>query len=630
MKKTHPILSMMAFLLRTLGLAVIIALLFVLWVVLVGFPDRLVHAMLGRLDAGSYAIETDSVRLNGWDQLVCRRVRIYRKRVVGPPAVEAQEVRLQIDLEALLHKQFCVQRVEVFGGVVLPEQAFSVGSGRGVVSGGDGGNGEFRLDLSGCEVYGIRIESMSCHVMATRGKIRLDGIDAGLAQGDWRGPAKGWFVYDLHTGDWKSRVETAFNPLLMSPFYKHMGLEELSPILQRFEYAGAPPRVELDLGCPRGKGFALNMDGRVSIQDGTYRGVPFMRADAGLRVMYSETNRLVEVTPLRVFRQDGVVEGSLSLDLSAGLIGFGGTSTIHPRAALRMLHILTNEFFRTLVFDGPVRVTGTGVVDYVERGRTDCRLNVDARGVAWRNFAVEDCAFNLWVQDRTNTASDIRGKVVGGEFEGSAKIVLSPKPDGDPSYHVRGTVSNVDFEKLVARLSPSSRLESRGRVSAEVDLQGDVGVGKGQTAKGRGTVRIRDGRIFSLPVFGGLSAMMARIIPGLDFVLRQNNARLAFVVRDGQIRSDQIEVEGDVLSLRGNGQIALDGNLDFNVQLTLMKENDWVSRILRTLTYPISKLFEFKLKGSVDEPQWYPINFSSDLLERIGVLGRKSRNGGEP
>jgi hypothetical protein len=53
---------------------------------------------------------------------------------------------------------------------------------------------------------------------------------------------------------------------------------------------------------------------------------------------------------------------------------------------------------------------------------------------------------------------------------------------------------------------------------------------------------------------------------------------------------------------------------------------------LRTLTYPISKLFEFKLAGTVSEPQWYPVNFSSDLLERIGIgsKGRKAEVIGEP
>jgi hypothetical protein len=40
---------------------------------------------------------------------------------------------------------------------------------------------------------------------------------------------------------------------------------------------------------------------------------------------------------------------------------------------------------------------------------------------------------------------------------------------------------------------------------------------------------------------------------------------------------------------------------------------------LRAITYPLSKLFEFRLKGTVSSPEWYPINFSSELLEKIGL-----------
>ena len=61
-----------------------------------------------------------------------------------------------------------------------------------------------------------------------------------------------------------------------------------------------------------------------------------------------------------------------------------------------------------------------------------------------------------------------------------------------------------------------------------------------------------------------------------------------------------------------------------------MKEHSLVSKLVRVLTYPISKLFEFRLRGPLDDPKWYPVNFSLDLLERIGLRKRASSEEKDP
>ena len=136
---------------------------------------------------------------------------------------------------------------------------------------------------------------------------------------------------------------------------------------------------------------------------------------------------------------------------------------------------------------------------------------------------------------------------------------------------------------------------------------------------GAGRLEIREGRVFLMPLFGGFSRFMTRIIPGLDFVLRQSDVRSDFRIVNGRIESDKIVVEGGVLSLRGNGSYVMGGNLDFNVQVKLMKENSLVAKLVRVLTYPISKLFEFRVRGSLEEPTWYPVNFSLDVLRIVGL-----------
>jgi hypothetical protein len=165
--------------------------------------------------------------------------------------------------------------------------------------------------------------------------------------------------------------------------------------------------------------------------------------------------------------------------------------------------------------------------------------------------------------------------------------------------------------------------EYSGQLSGHVTITGSVGKTDLRTLKGEGALKIREGRVFMMPVFGGLSTTMTKIVPGLDFVLRQSDATTEFVIGDGKIHTDKILIEGDVLSFNGHGDYHLNGKLDFNAQIKLMKEHTLVAKLIAILTYPISKLFEFRLHGTVAEPQWYPVNFSRDLLEKLGLEKEK-------
>jgi hypothetical protein len=175
------------------------------------------------------------------------------------------------------------------------------------------------------------------------------------------------------------------------------------------------------------------------------------------------------------------------------------------------------------------------------------------------------------------------------------------------------------FAEAVARNYSGARQDYQGNLSACLKLEGLMGAGNGRTVTGNGWIAISDGRVFMLPVFGKFSDFMTKVVPGLDFVLRQGDARAEFTIADSKVHSDRVSVEGDVLSLAGGGWYSFSDDLDFDVKMTLMKEHTLVAKLLRVVTYPISKLFEFRVRGSFAEPAWYPVNFSSDLLEHLGL-----------
>ena len=51
-----------------------------------------------------------------------------------------------------------------------------------------------------------------------------------------------------------------------------------------------------------------------------------------------------------------------------------------------------------------------------------------------------------------------------------------------------------------------------------------------------------------------------------------------------------------------------------------LKKNTLVSKLIRVLWYPVGKLLEFKLTGTLNDPKWYLQNFSGDVLRKIGLM----------
>ena len=93
-------------------------------------------------------------------------------------------------------------------------------------------------------------------------------------------------------------------------------------------------------------------------------------------------------------------------------------------------------------------------------------------------------------------------------------------------------------------------------------------------------------------------------------------ATVDFKVADQKISTDNLEIEGSGFSLFGAGDIFfVTDKMDMSVRIN-------AHGIPGIVLFPVSKLFEFKLKGTTKNPVWYPVNFSSDLFDRMSRGGR--------
>ncbi len=196
------------------------------------------------------------------------------------------------------------------------------------------------------------------------------------------------------------------------------------------------------------------------------------------------------------------------------------------------------------------------MVSYVSAECCEYSAVAEAASIGYWRLFWQQCSLYLQRSGGAWFLRDGRGSFYGGTAEGNADFLLE---EGDPRWHyaVSGAVENADFRRLVEAIVVHLTAKDgyRGTVGGWLQVEGQAGEGLARTVDGAGYVRVRSGNIFRIPLFGGLSDRLARIVPGVAYILRQTDVTKSFDVPEGRIQTDDLRIEGDVLSLKADGEM---------------------------------------------------------------------------
>lgn len=625
-KRSSIVLSTLRWIvLSVCAVVAILALTALLYCSTMGFPPWLLDKMVTAASKGDFVIEIGSARLDLLEGLMLRDVRVFRKRVLGPPGMRADRVLVSCNPLKLLDDkgvEGTITRVEITAGVIEP---FSLMGREETKPQQSGAAMEFEISLEDCLMQGTRIGALSGRMFADMHGMKFSGFKGSIGEGAMAGGLEGDIVYDTARQQVSGRLVNAFDPHAAISTANAWQMNNLAEVITRFDFGESKPLIEIEFTNQIGSSGWVTVLGKFRFENGSYQGVKSQRADGRFEVYVDSTNAIVTVGPMMVVRPEGMAQGAFTYEWTNQMIDFYGSSTMDPKALAQMVGIGTNGFLSLMRFDGPSSVTAKGCYDVGTYQNTDFTTSYEGRGLAISNFVTDRCSLKMRMKGLVLDITNATGTIYGGDFRGHCAFTLpmdmmtNSASASNVAYELGLDLTGADFARLAKVVGIPDDQGKSSRMSGSISLKGEIGESPGPMTKGEGRIAITGGRIFSLPIFGGLSALMGKVIPGLDFIMRQTDARADFAIADGKFSSDKILIEGDVLSLSGNGDYEFGGKLDFDVQIKLMKEHTLVAKLLRAITYPISKLFEFKLKGTRSEPYWYPSNFSKDLLEKIGL-----------
>src|SRR5258708_29592605 len=133
-------------------------------------------------------------------------------------------------------------------------------------------------------------------------------------------------------------------------------------------------------------------------------------------------------------------------------------------------------------------------------------------------------------------------------------------------------------------------------------------VGDWDTCQGHGNVNLSDGLIWDFPVFGMFSPILNGIAPGLGNS-RASAGVGSFVITNGLVRTGDLEIRSSATRLNYRGNVDLRGKLDAQVEAHLLRDVWGVGPIVSTVLWPVTKMFEYKVSGTLAQPRAEPLYF---------------------
>ena len=136
-----------------------------------------------------------------------------------------------------------------------------------------------------------------------------------------------------------------------------------------------------------------------------------------------------------------------------------------------------------------------------------------------------------------------------------------------------------------------------------------------EVLNGSGHVEIRNGQLMRMKGFQGLLKAMPSIVPAISWFTDTTQASCDYTIENGVLKSDNAYIEGSTFSIKMFGQLdTVTQKLDYTVRVQFTKKDSIAGKLLHPLMWPFTKLLlEFRLTGTVDDPEWEYIS----ILDRI-------------
>jgi hypothetical protein len=231
-------------------------------------------------------------------------------------------------------------------------------------------------------------------------------------------------------------------------------------------------------------------------------------------------------------------------------------------------------------------------------------LNLDS--LFYRNMQFTEVRGPIYIDDRhvllgaaahpagsAEAPRHITGRAYQGTILSDGVIRLTPTPH----YVLDASLSGAELEQLSRDWMEGSQ-PVRGKVMGSVHLEGnDYAAG---AAKGHGTINLRDANIYELRAMVSLLKVLSVKPPDPTAFTKSD---INFRVDAGHLYFDQIHFIGDAVSLKGNGEMDFQGDVDLKFYACVGRAEGRVPLVGPLFREASQQFMQIQVAGPLRNPQ---------------------------
>jgi hypothetical protein len=364
--------------------------------------------------------------------------------------------------------------------------------------------------------------------------------------------------------------------------------------------------------------FSLLLD--LDVGPCEYRGVPMKFARGPLAAYGTNIYTSVAVGPLQAESSTGPFAGRLVYREENESLELDASAAMEQQQLVTIINVLNHGELKPVRCDTPLRVSAKGVIALDARSTATNALagHIAFSKGALFNLNVTDMSGDFSMDGYTATFDNISGATpCGGKISGDIGFLFPNYAATSTVFTTHVTLAEVDLSDLSRALNVTNA--RAGLVSGNLTLSGQTAKNAVPSFSGEGKLRIRDGLLHRMRLFAGFTDYLSRTIPGVSALVNQSSGSMDFIIRDGILRTENLLIEGDIFSIQGKGSCNLENDaLDFVVRANVFKQKTIAGRITHFVTMPFSRLLlEFKLFGTLDNPDWSYANIIEKITESL-------------
>jgi hypothetical protein len=233
---------------------------------------------------------------------------------------------------------------------------------------------------------------------------------------------------------------------------------------------------------------------------------------------------------------------------------------------------------------------------------------------SWWRFQVPEIRGLVHWHDDMLTITNLEARFYQGDLSG--RMAFDFTADRGADFQLQAHVFNANLHPMMADLwTPTNQLEGT--------IAGDLVVTRANTDdwsswQGYGRAELHEGFLWDIPLLGIFSEGFEAIGIGKS---RVSGLTATYGITNSIIHTSDLALRSTAMRLAYRGTFDFEGRVNGRAEAQLLRDTAVIGPLVSAIFFPLTKLFEYKVTGTLTKPVKEPLYIPKPLLMPLNPFG---------